>query len=209
MTNTDRKKPPAGPAAGILLPCLMLALFLCCGCSDNESPLAPVSPDVLPVESSEQIVGRWQGLNVFANGLPVTRYLIPAFGLSKGNNARISSFDTDLLVSVTGERSGLFSTIASGIAADTANPLLTIEDEHNIAGSFRLADEGRLTVVLPAENPAPDNKLQSFEGTALLAGDTLILSFTLSTPPEKKTRSNFLPDTTSIIARLLRLPEMP
>ena len=204
MANIFTDKSPARWVAGILLAGLLLILFLWAGCSDKEILLGPVSPEVLTVESSGQLEGRWGSLSVYANGLPVTRYLIPAFGLSIGNNARLSSYNTDLSVSVTGERTGLFSTLASGVASDTANPLHTIQDVHNISGSYRLAAEGLLTVVLPAENPDEDTRYQSFSGTAFLAGDTLILSFTLASPPEKKTRSGFLPDTTSFIARLIR-----
>ena len=71
-----------------------------------------------------------------------------------------------------------------------------------LSGSFSLQDEGLLTVTLPAENPTSQTKYQYFSGNAYLSGDTLILSFNLTAPPEKKV--GFLPDTTSFIARLIK-----
>lgn len=201
MANIFTDKSPARRVAGNLLASLLLIFFLWAGCSDKETLLGPVSTEVLPVESSGQLEGRWGSLSVYANGLPVTRYLIPAFS-PNSYNARMTSFYTDLAVSVTGEHTGLFSTLASGVAADTANPILTEPGQHNITGSFRLDEEGRLTVILPSENPDGDRSFQSYNGTAFLAGDTLILAFSLAVPPEKKLV--FLPDTTSFIARLIR-----
>ncbi|MBN2289686.1 MAG: hypothetical protein JXQ83_10175 [Candidatus Glassbacteria bacterium] len=184
------------PAAGLLT-----ALLLTVACSDDKSPLAPVSPSALPVESPDQLAGMWESLAVFADGLSASRYLIPAFS-PVVYNARLTSYQTYLHVGTTGERTGLFSATASGVAADTANPAHTTYGIHGVSGSFRLEPEGRLAVVLTREHPSDDQKYQSFEGTAFLAGDTLILSFTLASPPEKKV--GFLPDNASLIARLIR-----
>ncbi len=201
MANSYKDKSATAGVAGNLIAVLLLILLLCTGCSDKNTPLAPGSAETLPVESSGQLEGRWENLKVFANGLPVTRYLIPAFSIDS-YNARMTSYNTDLVVSVTGERTGLFSTIASGVAADTSNPLNTVQGQHDFLGSFRLDDQGMITVILPAQNPESADGFQSFNGTAFLAGDTLILTFTLAVPPEIKV--GFLPDTTSFIARLVQ-----
>ncbi|MFC1614736.1 hypothetical protein ACFL5K_05510 [Gemmatimonadota bacterium] len=188
------------PLAGLFTVGLALWLGLCIGCSDNDNPIAPDLSGVLPVESSSQLAGRWESLSVYANGLSVTRYLIPAFSPAV-YNARLSSYSNDLIISVTGEYTGLFSTIASGVAVDTSTTL-TAQGDLSISGSFGLADQGLLTVTLSRDNPSDNGMFQSFDGTASLAGDTLILNFTLAVPPEKQT--GFLPDTTSFIARLIR-----
>ena len=195
MNNSKEK-----PLAGLLIFSLTLWLCLVTGCSEDDNPAAPDLSGVVPVESSSQLAGRWESLSVFANGLSVTRYLIPAFSKTV-YNARLSSYSSDLVISVTGEYTGLFSTAASGTAVDTSTSLST-QGTLSIAGSFSIAEQGLLNVTLSRENPSSDGMFQYFDGTASLAGDTLILNFTLAAPPEKQV--GFLPDTTSFIARMIR-----
>ncbi len=181
--------------------CLIMLLFAVVACDDDSNTLAPGGPGVEPVEWAAQLEGRWSSINVAAAGFPVTQYLIPAF--TPGSfNARLASFDTDLVVGVTGEKSGLFSLIATGTAADTANPLNTASGGHDVLGGFTIDENGQLVVTLRAENSTILDPAQSYTGGARIVGDTLLLDFTLAAPPDKPVP--FLPDTTTFIARLIK-----
>ncbi|MEA1996887.1 MAG: hypothetical protein U9N45_04585, partial [Gemmatimonadota bacterium] len=170
------------------------------GCS-GDSPLAPAVSAALPVESSRQLEGRWGDVNMFAQGLPVTAYLIPAF--AKGSfDSRLHSYESDLVVSVTGEKTGLFSVEASGVAADTVDITRIAQGLHRFWGSFAVGDDGALDITLRtgAGDIVPSGP--AYSGSAVIAGDTLIISFTLSSPPHK--RVDFLPSTTSFLARMVK-----
>ena len=184
-------------------PCLaFLLLYLsAAGCSKDNNPLSPGGSQPLPVEFASQLEGRWGSVNIFAGGLPVTYLLVPAFAAGR-NEARLSAFDTDLVVSVTGEKSGLFSLESSATAADTANPDHTASGTHQAWGGYSVSTDGSLDITLRGDNSGALNPAQSYSGTASLTGDTLILSFTLSVPPSKAVP--FLPDTTDFIARLVK-----
>ncbi|MEA2062599.1 MAG: hypothetical protein U9P14_02770 [Gemmatimonadota bacterium] len=178
---------------------LLAVLLITAGCS--ETTLEPPASHITPVETVDQLAGLWTDPNVYANVLPATSYAIPAF--SPGAfNARMLSYNTDLVISVTGNVTGLFSTISSGTAADTLDPFRTAYGSHRIAGSFSLGSQGAITVVVGPTNPESDKPLKYYDGQVFLAGDTLILNFTLFVPPEKS--SGFLPDTTAFIARLVK-----
>ena len=163
--------------------------------------MAPGGSQPLPVEFASQLEGRWGSVNVFAEGLPVTFLLVPAFTAGR-NEARLSAFDTDLIVSVTGEKSGLFSLESSSTSADTANPDRTVSGTHQAWGGYSVSADGRLDITLRVENSNALNSAKNYSGTASLAGDTLILNFILSVPPSKAVP--FLPDTTAFIARLVK-----
>jgi len=181
---------------------MAMLIFSAAACDDDGNPLAPGGPAAEPVEWAAQLEGRWGSINLVAAGLPVTQYLIPA--LTPGVfDARLASFSSDLVVSVTGEKTGLFSLVATGIAADTANPLNTASGEHEVLGGFSLGENGQLVVTLRAENSAALDPAQSYTGGARIVGDTLLLDFTLASPPGKNVP--FLPDTTAFIARLIKL----
>lgn len=181
---------------------LITILFAAAGCGEDSNPLIPDSGNAVPVEFAAQLEGRWSSINVIAEGLPVSQYLIPAF--TQGIfNARLASFDTDLVVGVTGEKTGLFSLVSTGTAADTANPLSTASGGHDVLGGFTIGDNGQLDVTLRAENSSVLDPAQSYTGGARILGDTLLLDFTLTAPPDKPVP--FLPDTTTFIARLVKL----
>lgn len=180
---------------------LTLLALAAAACDEDSSPLGPGGPGTEPVEWAAQLEGRWGSLNVAAAGLPVAQYLIPAF--TQGVfNARLASFDTDLVVSVTGEKTGLFSLAATATAADTSNPLNTASGAHDVLGGFTVGENGQLAVTLRAENSTVLDPAQSYTGGARIAGDTLLLDFTLAAPPDKSVP--FLPDTTTFIARLIK-----
>ncbi|HUU30290.1 MAG TPA: hypothetical protein VM123_20995 [archaeon] len=180
--------------------CLAFLLIVAGGCN-NETPLGPNLSQTLPVENSSQLEGRWSSVSFFVQGLPVSAYLIPAFEKDK-YNARLTSYDTDLLIGVTGEKTGIFSLEASGAAVDTAESDNTTDGSHHSLGSFIIGEEGLLTVILPSADGQGTGKTQTYGCSAGLLGDTLILSFTLTAPPHKPV--GFLPDTTSFIARLVK-----
>ena len=182
--------------------CLTLLIFSAPACEDDNSPLAPGGPGAQPVEWAAQIEGRWGSINLAAAGLPVTQYLIPAFAPGVFDS-RLSSFDTDLIVSVTGEKTGLFSLAATAAAADTADPLNTTPiGGHDVLGGFSIGENGELVVTLRAENSIALDPAKNYTGGARIAGDTLLLDFTLASPPDKNVP--FLPDTTAFIARLVK-----
>ena len=169
-------------------------------CSDKAGPAGPAPGETVPVKFAAELEGRWRTDNLFALGLPVSELLVP--GLTPGRyDARLDSYDNDLVVSVTGEQTGIFSLISTGVAADTADPLQTVGGAHEVTGSFRLND-GQLEVILLLKNSAPVNPPQAFSGGARLLADTLLLDFTLEVTPHKAVL--FLPAEASFLARLVK-----
>jgi len=183
----------------MVLFCFLSFLISGAGCSEKTHPF--VSPEeITPVVSPNQLEGRWTSVDIFAAGLPVNAYLIPAFS-KNSYDSRLLYYSTDLVISVTGNKTGLFSVMAGGTAVDTANPSLTAEGTFRPWGSFNVSGDGGLTVILRSES----NKALAYEGTAGFIGDTLILSFTLAAPPHKAV--GFLPDTLDFLARLVKRGE--
>jgi hypothetical protein len=189
--------------ARLAAPILLAGLLAMTACSDRTSPLTPSSGEVVPVGRAEELKGRWTGTDLFAQGLPASAYLIPAFTAGRFNS-RIFSHEFDLTASVTGPNTRLFAVSATGAAADTADPALQARNSFEIWGSFQVGEDGALTVSIHSEQ-AVGAAAPSYTGSAGLLADTLLLTFTLSAPPGKAV--GFLPDTTAFIARLVRRPE--
>lgn len=177
-------------------PILLIGL-LSAACDDNGAPLAPVTGGAVPVTAAAQIEGRWGGLHVLANGLPAGSYTLPAL-VAAGFAARISSWNSDLVLTRTGETGGLFSVLTRGTASDTVASGLSAHGEFGFWGDFVLRGEGEIAVT----PRAGDSRDRAFHGTAALLADTLVVGFTLAAPPEKALA--FLPDTVVFIARLVR-----
>ncbi|MBW7995082.1 MAG: hypothetical protein FVQ81_00635 [Candidatus Glassbacteria bacterium] len=180
--------------------CALSAVIFCISCSDSN-PAAPQTGLFHPVQQSAQIEGRWITENVFAGGLPISGLLVP--GATAGlADSRLSSYLGDLAVSVSGEQTGLFSLDAGGTAVDTLDPGNTASGSHRAAGGFTLWGEGQLEVQLMSTNGRALPEARKYLGTAFTLGDTLLLEFRFSVPTHKAVP--FLPDTLSVLARMLR-----
>jgi len=184
----------------VKLTALTLLILSGLSCGGDSGPAGPPSGETVPVEWAAQLEGRWRTDEAFVLGLPVTELLVP--GIVPGRfDFRLTGFGNDLVVSVTSDRTGLFSLISSGTAADTADPLKTISGAHQVTGSFSVT-EGVLEVTLLLENSTPVEPRQVYTGGARFLGDTLLLDFTLQVPPHKAVP--FLPAETGFLARLVK-----
>lgn len=186
----------------VVVLCLTI-LSLACGDDNTSDPTAPAPGSGLQkVENSIYLEGSWHHLAIIAGGLDISRILIPAF--TAGNaDSRIAGFDTDLLIESTGSTSGIFSAKASGTAIDTAAVSHSRFNSFDRIGSFSLPGNGQIRVTINSDTPGSDGKRTAYLGTAMISADTLIINFNLATPPYKDIV--WLPDTTFVVARFLRI----
>lgn len=174
------------------------ALLLAC---TDSNPVAPDTGLFAPVQKAAQLDGRWQTETMLAGGFPLTGLLVP--GATAGQaDSRLSAYLGDLVVSMSGEQTGLFSADAQGTAVDTADALPAVSGSHLAAGSFILWGEGQIEVRLSAENGQALDKAQNYLGHAFILADTLLLEFNFLVPPHKAVP--FLPFSLSVLARMVR-----
>lgn len=181
----------------ILAAGLFLLAALALSCSDDKSPLGPSAGDAIPVTEAAQLAGSWGELQAFAGGLPLNAWTIPAFA-PRVYNARLTAWTANLTVTRTGENSAVFAAAAAGVSQDTSGSGLAKQGQFEYWGEIVLDGEGWITVT-PRTGRSKD---RMFYGQASLLADTLVLNFTLSSPPDKAV--GFLPASTSFIARLIK-----
>ncbi|MCE5269946.1 hypothetical protein LLH00_01525 [bacterium] len=180
----------------LIISLLIAALAL--GCSDDKNPAAPVAGEAVPVTAAAQIEGRWNSVQAWVDGLPLNTYTVPAFGVGR-YDAVIAAWSSGLTVTRTGEASALFSLQTEGTSVDTAGSGLMKSGGFDYWGDLVLDGDGGVSATLRTGR----SKDRPFVGQASLLADTLVLNFTLSSPPEKAV--GFLPNAqTSFIARLVR-----
>ncbi len=184
----------------IYVSCLLIYALLLISCSDSN-PVAPDTGLFAPVQKAAQLDGRWQTETILAGGFPLTGLLVP--GATAGQaDSRLSAYLGDLVVSMSGEQTGLFSADAQGTAVDTAAALPAVSGSHLAAGSFILWGEGQIEIRLSAENGQALDKAQNYLGQASILADTLLLRFNFLVPPHKAVP--FLPSSLSVLARMVR-----
>jgi len=176
----------------------LLVAALALGCSDDKNPAAPVAGEAVPVTAAAQLDGHWSSIQAWVDGLPLTAYTIPAFGVGR-HDAALAAWNNGLTVTRTGEASAVFSVLAEGTSLDTAGSGLMKSGEFEYWGDLVLDGEGGLNATLRSGR----SRDHQFYGQASFLADTLVLNFTLSSPPEKAV--GFLPNAqTSFIARLVK-----